>query len=482
MTNENLYLFQVAFCIGMFYLLYIILFKNTTFFMVNRIYLLSGVALSFIIPTLDFSLSEVDYHVRSWELSETLLTPTLDPLSDESDRTLSPSMDFYAILSIIYWLGFAFMFSRLIFFVTKIIRIKNRSHVHKMDGIRIIETGFGSPFTFFNLIFLPNLNINPMIIEHERGHVVYHHWADLLVMEIASAILWFNPLMFFLKKAIKIQHEYQADDRTIRSGVSLEHYLDCMLLQIQFENGVAPISEFYSQTIKKRINMMTKNKTAPKFSALYMFSIPAVYMLIFAFSNQSASNLEIKSSNMPNETQRTIIIDAGHGGRDDGARAADGISEKEIVLSVAKQIQQAGQENGIKVILTRNSDEAMELKERVSFTNRFPAELFISLHINSNEHDNALSGIECIVSEGNTKFSESKQLAEEVVTQLKTLSGISINDIKKSNYYVLKSNVPAVMVELGYLSNKNDYAFMRNEKNQQLLSERIIAAVLSYSK
>ncbi|HKZ37772.1 MAG TPA: N-acetylmuramoyl-L-alanine amidase, partial [Chryseolinea sp.] len=160
-----------------------------------------------------------------------------------------------------------------------------------------------------------------------------------------------------------------------------------------------------------------------------------------------------------------------------------GVNEKELVLSIAKQIQQAGQEKGIQVILTRTSDEAMELKERVSFTNRFSADLFISLHVNYDQHDSDLSGMECIVSEGSTKFNESKQLAEEVVTHLKTLRGIAVNDIKKSNAYVLRTNsVPAVMVELGYLSNKKDYAFIRDDKNQKLLSEQIIAAVLSFKK
>jgi N-acetylmuramoyl-L-alanine amidase len=374
------------------------------------------------------------------------------------------------------------MICRFTFFVVKIIVIKNRSLVHLRDKTRIVEVGSGLPFSFFNMIFLPNLQINPIIIEHERVHVALLHWIDLIVIEIACAILWFNPIMFFYRRSIKIQHEYQADACTVGKGVKLEHYLNCMLLQIQSENEVAPISEFYSQTIKKRINMMTKNKTVRKFSGLYLLTLPAIGMLLFAFSNQSASILENNPSGILNDNQRTIIVDAGHGGQDGGARATDGINEKEIVLSIAKQIQQAGQEKGIKVILTRDSDKAIELKERVSFTNRFPAELFISLHINSNEHDSGLSGIECIVSEGNTKFSESKQLAEEVVTQLKTLGGIAINDIKKSNYYVLQSNVPAVMVELGYLSNKEDYAFIRDDKNQKLLSEQIIAAVLSYSK
>jgi len=482
MRDQALYLLQVSFCLGVFYFLYIILFKNVTFFMVNRIYLLAGIFVSFLIPALQLSFAAMDYHLASTNLNTSSLIPAALYMPGEANPTQFRSMDVYFLLSIAYSVGFAFMISRFIFFLTKIIGIKNRSRVHQNGNTRIVETGSGFPFSFFNLIFLPSLRISPIIIEHEKVHVVLLHWVDLVVMEIACAILWFNPIMVFYRRSLKIQHEYQADKRTIDKGVKLENYLNCMLLQIQFENGAAPISEFYSQTIKKRVTMMTKNKTAPKFSALYLFTLPAIGMLLLAFSNQSASNLENQSLNISNEAQRTIIVDAGHGGRDGGARAADGVNEKEIVLSIAKQIQQAGQEKGIKVILTRTSDVSIELKERVSFANRFPAELFISLHINNNEHDSELSGMECIVSEGNTKFSESKKIAEEVVTQLKTLGGITINDIKKSNYYVLKGDVPAVMVELGFLSNKNDYSFIRDEKNQKLLSERIIAAVLSYSK
>jgi N-acetylmuramoyl-L-alanine amidase len=424
----------------------------------------------------------MDYHLESTALSMSLI-PTSLYSPDERKGVDWQSINVYLLLSVGYWLGFTFMICRFIFFVTKIILIKNRSRLHQHGSTRIVEMGSGFPFSFFNMIFLPNLKINPIIIEHENIHVVLLHWIDLIVIEIACAILWFNPIMFFYRRSIKIQHEYQADACTISKGVKLEHYLNCMLLQIQSENEVAPISEFYSQTIKKRINMMTKNKTARKFSGLYLLTLPAIGMLLFAFSNQSASPLENNSSGISNDNQRTIIVDAGHGGQDDGVHAADGVNEKEIVLSIAKQIQQAGQEKGIQVILTRTGDEALDLKERVLFTNRFSADLFISLHVNYDQHDSDLSGMDCIISEGSTKFNESKQLAEKVMTHLKTLPGIAVNDIKKSNAYVLKSNsVPAVLVELGYLSNKQDYAFIRDEKNQKLLSEQIIAAVLSYSK
>jgi N-acetylmuramoyl-L-alanine amidase len=347
--------------------------------------------------------------------------------------------------------------------------------------MRIVEMGSGSPFSFFNLIFLPTLDLNPAIIEHERIHTVQRHWIDLIVVEIACALLWFNPIVFFYRRSIKLQHEYQADGGTLLSGLLVEQYLHCILSEIESENGIAPVSRFYSQTIKKRIIMMTKNKTALRVSSLYLISIPAICMLLFAFSSERTS-IPTQVSASSKDGEKIIIIDAGHGGDDDGAGTADGINEKDIVLSIAREIERTGQEKGIKVILTRSDDVAITLSERLLLAERFSADLFISLHVGVHPQTN-VSGIECIVSEENAKFIESKRLAEFLVSQLSTLEGIAVKEMKKSKYYVLKnSSVPAVMLELGYLSNKGDFAFLRNTKNQKILSERIIAGVSGYVK
>ena len=90
---------------------------------------------------------------------------------------------------------------------------------------------------------------------------------------------------------------------------------------------------------------------------------------------------------------------------------------------------------------------------------------------------------DCFVSESNPQFTSSKRLAEQLVNQLQKLQGIRVNGIKKSNFYVLKSNpIPAVLLELGFLSNASDYNFVNDSKNQRAMAEKILAAVTDFAK
>ena len=125
----------------------------------------------------------------------------------------------------------------------------------------------------------------------------------------------------------------------------------------------------------------------------------------------------------------------------------------------------------------------MSLEERVNLAKRNGADAFISIHTNYNGDNLKSSGIDCVVSDKNSRSQDSERLAEELRSELETLNGISLNGIKKSNFYVLSENsIPAVLLELGYFSNQTDYAYLNDQKNQQQISERIIAAVMQYTK
>jgi N-acetylmuramoyl-L-alanine amidase len=176
-------------------------------------------------------------------------------------------------------------------------------------------------------------------------------------------------------------------------------------------------------------------------------------------------------------------VDPGHGGNDPGSTGKKGLSEKEFAIAMARNIQKAGELKNVKVILTRTDDTGMNLEERVSVAKRYNADAFISIHTNFNQENVNSSGIECVVSEKNSKFQDSKRLAEKFHREFQTLNGISLNGIKESNFYVLSENsIPAVLLELGYFSNSMDYAYLNDEKNQQQISEKIIAAVIEYTK
>ena len=478
-----MYLLQVSACISTFYILYLIFFRNSTFFSVNRFYLLVALLFSFIIPGLDFSMVAVDYHLPSVDFLNTKVLTRLNDIKPPPIVATSGSENFNFI-SLIYWIGFGFIMLRLIYSIVRLIRLKTKSGVFRDGSGRIVHTDFPQAFSFFNLIFLPKGEVNPLILEHEKAHVRHCHWIDLMLLEIAGAVLWFNPIMIFYKKSIKIQHEYEADYHVIRNGSDIPHYLDCILHQLQAENLGSPISQFYSQNIKKRIIMMTRKNTPLRHYLLYFLFIPATCLLLFAFAKPSIRSITFPHAVAGDKDGKVVIIvDPGHGGNDPGSTGKEGLSEKEFAMAMARNIQKAGELKNIKVILTRTDDKGMNLEERVSLAKGYDADAFISIHTNYNQENANSSGIECVVSQKNSRFHDSKRLAEKLQHEFQSLNGISLNGIKESNFYVLSENsIPAVLLELGYFSNSKDYAYLNNQKNQQQISERIIAAVMQYTK
>jgi murein DD-endopeptidase MepM/ murein hydrolase activator NlpD len=293
MVSFGIYLFKVSACLAVFYLLYSICFRNNTFFFLNRYYLLLGLIASFAIPLIKLPAFTGDYVVI---LNDPFQNP-LDSLPDslitvENASSNVESISFVSVFMAIYLLGVTVMFIRLIIAINYILKIKANAEIHSTGKFKILKTQSSHAFSFLTLIFIPKFEDNPLIIEHEKIHVLHYHWIDLLFVEIASLLLWFNPLMIFYKKAIKVQHEYLADAYTIANGNSIDAYLTCMLQTIQHENSLEPISPFYySNTFKKRIIMITKNKTQAPFSAGYTLLLPVIGLLLFAFSERSTSPL-----------------------------------------------------------------------------------------------------------------------------------------------------------------------------------------------
>lgn len=155
-----------------------------------------------------------------------------------------------------------------------------------------------------------------------------------------------------------------------------------------------------------------------------------------------------------------VCIDAGHGGTDVGANL-DERYEKNDTLNIAKLVKQYLEEQDIKVILTRDSDETVSLEKRCKIANNKKADLFISIHRNSNEDEEA-NGIE--IWTNSSKSKDDYNLANSILenlnnTEIQSNRGIKYGTIKGENtdYYVLNNtNMPSCLIELGFISNKKD--------------------------
>lgn len=170
-----------------------------------------------------------------------------------------------------------------------------------------------------------------------------------------------------------------------------------------------------------------------------------------------------------------ILIDAGHGGIDAGA-VKDGVYEKNIALSTAKKVAEYLKEEGATVTFTRKDDTFISLQNRVKQSNTNKTDVFISLHYDYFS-DSSVNGINTYYSNATT----SGNLAKAIHTALTDNLDMHDRGIKKEGYYVLAHNQnPAVLLELGFMTNPGDLEKMQSESYQESVAIAITEGLLNY--
>ena len=170
-----------------------------------------------------------------------------------------------------------------------------------------------------------------------------------------------------------------------------------------------------------------------------------------------------------------VVVDAGHGGSDGGTVSGKAV-EKDINLSVALKLKGILENDNIEVILTRSSDENISLADRTSVANDSNADFFISLHCNYYEKDAQIAGLECYYN--NSNATESKEYADSIINAVSLSEDIKTRYAKTAGYYVLRNTQkPAVLVEMGFLSNYSENQKLLDDDYQESLAQRIAEGI-----
>ncbi|HOK62954.1 MAG TPA: N-acetylmuramoyl-L-alanine amidase family protein [Soehngenia sp.] len=202
--------------------------------------------------------------------------------------------------------------------------------------------------------------------------------------------------------------------------------------------------------------------------------------------NNSFFKINVKSENTipTNPSGKTIVIDAGHGGKDPGALSILGFKEKEVNLSIALKLENALRQKGYNVIMTRNTDTYVDLYERPKIANNVKADLFISIHCNSTLL-NSVNGLEllyCPATESSYKTVDQYPFAKSIHDSIVSSTGINSRGIKKrSDLVVLRlTNMPAVLIETAFLTNPDDAQKLIQDSFQQKVVQGIVNGVEQY--
>ena len=170
------------------------------------------------------------------------------------------------------------------------------------------------------------------------------------------------------------------------------------------------------------------------------------------------------------ETPKTIVIDAGHGGSDSGATVQE-IAEKNITMAVAQQIKALNTNRDVHVVLVREDDSFPSLEQRVKFINSQHPDLVISLHVDSNNKRTDRSGTRIFHQSSEASVEAAKKLAEK----------LSSNSVSEQKFKVLRESVaPALLVELGFLSNENDRKYLSSTSGQKEIARKILEFIDEY--
>ena len=307
----------------------------------------------------------------------------------------------------------------------------------------------------------------------------------------------------------------------INKNTKFKHFIDKKRLTLEFKEVILKSKDFQRKNNKALRNIFVKDRNL----LIVDFEKDVFLKKVFFIKKQNEKKPRIVidfKELAPTFKKKIIVIDPGHGGRDSGAVGVTGILEKKITLSFAKRLKNRLKDNKrFTIILTRNNDSYLKLRQRVGYARKMKADLFISLHADYHRNKN-VSGVSIYTLSEKASDKEAEALArrenkEDLIdgldlsdeskevtnilidlTQRETMNQSSyfvnflIKELRKrtkllqrthrfAGFAVLKApDIPSILLEMGYLSNRADSRLLTDKNYQEKLIDGIIVSMEKY--
>ncbi|MDH6310740.1 TonB family protein [Dysgonomonas sp. PFB1-18] len=339
-----IYLIKASLALILFYGVYMLFLRKDTFFTIRRFYFLFAVFFSLIFPLVSIEIpiaNEAQMQIPVYWLSE-IDAVTVSPKENPS---LSMTVYFLIGLSVIS----ALYACRFIVQILSLLKVRMKSESEKTGSCRIIklEGKETSSFSFFHWIFvapeLYNTSGQDEIVAHEQAHARQYHSVDVLIFEVLCICFWWNPCVWLLKREMKINLEYLADQGVLKAGFDQKEYQYILLKASNRSTGIPLINNFNVSQLKKRITMMNKQETFIGKASKYLLVVPVGLALLLGNAAQASPDLIDVISN------KTAISD-------DYSRDDLQVPQKKdgVYASVEKMPQYPGGESAMFEYLAKN--------------------------------------------------------------------------------------------------------------------------------
>lgn len=296
------YIIKSAMALALLYTCTMPLLEKETFHRLNRIIILGCLIMSFAIPLVHFTGGTnptVDMVRQAVQLPEVLIT------GNASEQSVWSWAD---IMTCIYIIGAVAIFTMTVVLTIRLTRqLRQCEHITDNRGNTIVLTDCAtSPFCLFHYIVMSRddyANNRNYILTHEQEHIRLRHYIDLIILQFATIIQWFNPFVWLIGKNLKAIHEFEVDEAVLNKGIDATQYQHFLVIKA-VGNRLQPFANnLNKESLKRRIIMMNQKKSNRWMMLKALFIIPVATLAVSVFANTSdMSNM----ANAVNTTTNTL--------------------------------------------------------------------------------------------------------------------------------------------------------------------------------
>jgi len=270
------YLLEANLYLGIFYLCYCLFLNRETYYILNRVYLLSACIISFIIPIVQIGILKPVAHIVQTKI---LIAPVYLPQPNLQAK-IAPVVTHFSVqdsLLYIYLVGVTVFVLVLAIKLYQLLKLIHAKPVINQDNYKLIYiNGSNTAFSFFNYLFIgTSTPEKETIIRHELVHIRQKHSMDIIFLEVFKVINWFNPLIYLLQNSLKTVHEYIADEKTAVAEVDTVTYSAFLVNNAYGIGGSSVTHSFFNYNLlKRRIIMLNQKRSGSLARLKYLMALP----------------------------------------------------------------------------------------------------------------------------------------------------------------------------------------------------------------
>ena len=277
------YELKVAVLIAVFYIFWRLLVANETWHRLNRIVLIATAIASFVLPLCVITIQKtVEIEpIRVVDKPELVITEIGSTNDLGSVDEPSQAFNWQQVLMLIYIIGVVLLVARMLISIWRLHCMMAQSELHPLAHGRWIAVcdKVQQPFSWWNTVFMNRKDFEEgatALLTHELGHIRLHHSADVVLVELLTALQWFNPAMWMLRADLRTIHEYEADQQVLSHGFNDIQYLQLLIRKAAVQSGYSLANGISNSALKKRVTMIMKPKSNHRQWLRFAYLLPII--------------------------------------------------------------------------------------------------------------------------------------------------------------------------------------------------------------